>query len=231
MASTESTASFSSLPSELRIRVFRHILPTGTSIKVRVNVKRRRENCFPGRYLRVSKLFNNEAGQILYAENHFYLRNLYTGMVFLRRIGKTNSSYVKCLEFGTFWLSSRDACRLTLTPMRNMHYDYNRQGSHEARQMVVDEIAQCTPSITCLTLHGVGYNYQRSFLKMLESCSHLMKKMPMLANIHYNARGKTVVLDAQPVERNVSRPSEPYRVGAANIRRWVMAMSYSTSMD
>lgn len=232
MAPTSARACFASLPPELRIKVFRYIIPTGRFIKARVIVKGRRETSFPGRYLRVNKMFNIEAAQILYAENDFYCSNLYKGVIFMRRIGK-NSSYVKTLTLGTFWLTSAESWKLGL---KDLEHCSNRQRPSVARNMVVDDLARCTPSLTSLTLRCIGRGYHRSFLKMLESCSYLMKRMPMLPNVYYNPHhprtygncyGHTLILDAEVMEGAVSQVSRPWNFAAANICRSCVTMRYS----
>ena len=202
MAPSAPSASFASLPPELRVEIFRYVLASERAfrgeIRTRVHVKRRRERSFPGRYLRVCKLFNAEAAPILYSQQRFYFRTLYDGMVFMRRIGRTNLSCVKGLHFGTFWITASEGRRL-----------WGVYSSTDwCRKDVVDEIQQFAPSLTHLQFTIVGPYYEhRSFLKMLDGCRYAVEKLPRLTNVYYSRSNRNVVMstEAMNAESPVSR--------------------------
>ena len=189
MAPSAPSASFASLPPELRVEIFRYVLASERAfrgeIRTRVHVKRRRERSFPGRYLRVCKLFNAEAAPILYSQHRFYFRTLYGGMVFMRRIGRTNLSCVKGLHFGTFWITASEGRRL-----------WGVYSSTDwCRKDVVDEIQQFAPSLTHLQFASITPHHEnRSYLKMLEGCRYAMEKLPKLTKAYYRRSSGRVVL-------------------------------------
>ena len=101
-------ASLSSLPAEIRVKIFRYILPQldhYTRLELKIRVHKCREVRLPGRFSRIAKVFNSEFAPLLYSETEFETASLGTGMIFLKRIGKVNSSYVKAFEFGCFYLT------------------------------------------------------------------------------------------------------------------------------
>lgn len=69
-----------------------------------------------------------------------------------------------------------------------------------ARKRVADEISQCLPGLTRLTIGDVGREYgpHASFLKILEDCPYLMSNLPRLANVYYCSTCKELTLNVEP---------------------------------
>ena len=205
MASLQSTASFSSLPPELRVKVFRYLMPTGTSIKPKLRVKRRREVNFPGRFLRVSKLFNAEAGAIFYSSNCFKSRDLFDGVVFLRMIGKLNDFHVTELDLGTFWFTYREAATL------GFKYE-------NAQEKVTDMIAKACPNLTYLAVGDFRPMQSGKWItKTLEKIRYLIRKFPKLSNVYYSVGCYKLVLSAETME-------EAVKVSCLNLRAICLAV-------
>ena len=80
-----------------------------------------------------------------------------------------------------------------------------------ARKMVADEISQCLPSLTRLTIGDVGREFggHASFLKILEDCPYLMSSLPMLANVYYCAGCAKLTLNVEPETLEDHTPAHP----------------------
>ena len=179
-----SNASFSSLPPELRVRIFRYVLPTETHLEVKVRVKSCSKTSFPGRLLSVSKIFNNEAAPLLYSGRLFQTRSLHEGMMFLRRIGITNSSHIEAIAIGSFSLTKHAATDLELP-------------DQSAMEKAVDEIHERCPSLTQLSLRDVRSEDGKWLVKTLEKCRYLISKFPQMMHVSYQAEEEILLLGAE----------------------------------
>ena len=190
MASSGHRTSFSSLPPELRLKIYRYVVPSEVDIHPKLRVRRRKQTDFPGRLLRINKLFNSEAGALLYCTNHFSFDNFYDGVVFLRRIGKVNQTYIKTLTLGTFWFTHAEASILRVM------YD-------DAQEGLVDWMATSCTNLSCLSIGELAPCSGKWYLKTLKKIEYLIKHLKHLDNVVYSKQNECLVMSAEPMNEEV----------------------------
>ena len=190
MASPQSQASFSSLPPEIRNRIYRYLIPSDQLVTPTLKVTRRQRGDLPGCFLPTSKGFTAEAAPSLYSSNHFSFKIVYDGVLFLKRIGNINRTHVKEMSFGTFWLDKDQAHEL------GIEYE-------GAQYMVMDWIATNFPSLHFLSFGGLapcGRNWQ---VKTLGKLKYLIGRLPDLDTVLYSKRVKRMVLSAGAIDETL----------------------------
>ena len=177
MASSPAGACFSSLPPELRIKIFYFALRSKRRIHPDLTVKRRFQKDLIGRLLQVNKTFNAEAAPVLYSENEFHFNDLYDAWSFLIRIGKTNCDHVRELHihefsFGCQW---------------EEHGDLEHKATYD--------IPQSCANLAKLTAKMFA---RKTDLEKLKEYKDLIARFPRLSYVYYAQYD--LVLLAEPMQ-------------------------------
>ena len=190
MASPQSQASFSSLPPEIRNRIYRYLIPSDELVTPALKVTRRQKVDLPGSFLPTSRGFNAEAAPILYSSNHYSFNTVYDGVLFLKRIGHVNRTHVKEMSFGTFWLDEAQAHEL------GIKYE-------GAQYLMIDWIATNFPSIHFLSFGGLAPCRRKWQVKTLGKLKYLIGRLPDLDTVLYSKRVKRMVLSAGAIDETL----------------------------
>ena len=188
-SSAQDKVSFSTLPAELRVKILRNIIPTNLFLGRGGTTERPYSVKHVCRCLTISKVFRFEAASILCSENQFWPPDgLYGGVIFLRKIGKVNCSYIKHLNFGSLRVEDDEANALGYS-------------DHTAEKNIIREVKKACPRLTCLSIGNVNPMSTGGWEKEnLKNLWYMTWKYPRLVNIYYTVSYVRVVMSAEPMD-------------------------------
>ena len=166
--------SFSSLAAEIRIKIFRYLLPTDEDFAPKSLGAQRRVRGLSS-ILRVDQACHLEATPFLYSENRFRFDSTFAMVTFLRRVRAHNCSLITDLRIFSFTWNSNGRLPPGFTP-DNAIWD------------VAAWMAQICPSLSYISfgwvnVHGGDKRYYKIDLSLIK-WQRILRHFPLLQAYH-----------------------------------------------
>ena len=195
MAAPTAPASFSSLPVELRTKIFRYVLPARKVTPLLLSHEWLRSDQPPQcggqrQILRVSKAFNIDAAPILYNDSLFRFNDAFELVLFLQMIKTKNAAYLKSIKV-------EELCSFS---KRNKEVDLG-QGQCISWRQFAETLASACPNLTHLAVGEVPLKIGNEWVSArLKNFQAGLYELPMLRNVYYS--NFDTVLTARPSKVN-----------------------------